>query len=409
MSLYSILARGSVLSATFTEEALARGVRSIDLTAIEVDPPLQGYLRSTMRSLIEMTVRQGASLHANVLTTDFIHHGVEQLSDELFREPTRLTHVIMNPPYKKIRASSDHRRGLQSIGIEATNLYAAFLSLAIRMLDKSGELVAIIPRSFCNGPYFKPFRQLLLDEMAIFRIHLFETRKDAFKTDEVLQENLILHAVKGSEIDRVTVTTSARTDFALDTETGQYTVDGMTQRTIPLQSMVDPNDPDRFLRISACELDQIVIEKLSLFNEALSTLGLTVSTGPVVDFRVKDSWCFAPRAGCVPLLYAQNFDRHGVAWPKRGKKPVALQVDPATRKWLWPNDGCYVLTKRFSSKEERRRVVAWVYESDLPGELIAFENHLNVFHIDRRGLDRVLAHGLAAYLNSSLVDRYFRS
>jgi adenine-specific DNA-methyltransferase len=65
--------------------------------------------------------------------------------------------------------------------------------------------------------------------------------------------------------------------------------------------------------------------------------------------------------------------------------------------------------KRFSSKEERRRIVAAVLSpATIPGDVIAFENHLNYFHRDGHGLPLSLARGLAAYLNSSLVDAYFR-
>jgi adenine-specific DNA-methyltransferase len=39
---------------------------------------------------------------------------------------------------------------------------------------------------------------------------------------------------------------------------------------------------------------------------------------------------------------------------------------------------------------------------------VAFENHLNYFHARGAGLPATLAKGLAAYLNSSLVDAYFR-
>lgn len=75
---------------------------------------------------------------------------------------------------------------------------------------------------------------------------------------------------------------------------------------------------------------------------------------------------------------------------------------------LWPNEGCYVLTRRFTTKEEKRRIVATLYESNLPGPQVGFENRLNVFHAARAGLPRALAAGLAVYLNSRLVDRYFR-
>ena len=115
-----------------------------------------------------------------------------------------------------------------------------------------------------------------------------------------------------------------------------------------------------------------------------------------------------PEKGTVPLLYASHFRGGALEWPKETKKPNAIAVTAESRKWLYPNEGCFVVTKRFTSKEEKRRVVASIYASDLPGELVGFENHLNVFHAGRAGFSRSLAKGLGVYLNSSLVDRYFR-
>jgi hypothetical protein len=49
--------------------------------------------------------------------------------------------------------------------------------------------------------------------------------------------------------------------------------------------------------------------------------------------------------------------------------------------------GDYVLTKRFSSKEERRRVVAAVYDPHrIASPLVGFENHLNYFHAGGNGM-----------------------
>ena len=39
---------------------------------------------------------------------------------------------------------------------------------------------------------------------------------------------------------------------------------------------------------------------------------------------------------------------------------------------------------------------------------VGFENHLNYFHENGRGLELNLAKGLAAFLNCSSLDRYFR-
>jgi adenine-specific DNA-methyltransferase len=69
----------------------------------------------------------------------------------------------------------------------------------------------------------------------------------------------------------------------------------------------------------------------------------------------------------------------------------------------------YLLTKRFTSKEERRRLVACLFDPDsVEAGWLGFENHLNYFHANGRGLDRNLAVGLFAFLNSTVVDQYFR-
>jgi adenine-specific DNA-methyltransferase len=67
--------------------------------------------------------------------------------------------------------------------------------------------------------------------------------------------------------------------------------------------------------------------------------------------------------------------------------------------------GTYVLTKRFTAKEEKRRVVAAIYTGDRAG----FENHINYFHVKGAGLPERLAVGLARFLNSEAVDTYFRT
>ena len=59
-------------------------------------------------------------------------------------------------------------------GIETSNLYTGFMFLAARHLRCGGEMVAIVPRSFCNGPYFKPFRERFFSMMHLQHIHVFE-------------------------------------------------------------------------------------------------------------------------------------------------------------------------------------------------------------------------------------------
>lgn len=60
---------------------------------------------------------------------------------------------------------------------------------------------------------------------------------------------------------------------------------------------------------------------------------------------------------------------------------------------------------RLSSREESRRVVAAVWQSS---GAVAFDNKLNYIHEDGHGLDEQIAQGLAVFLNSTQLDRYFR-
>ena len=53
--------------------------------------------------------------------------------------------------------------------------------------------------------------------------------------------------------------------------------------------------------------------------------------------------------------------------------------------------------------------MAAIYDpTRINASLVGFENHLNYFHNQGKGLPADLAKGLALYLNSTIVDRYFR-
>jgi adenine-specific DNA-methyltransferase len=391
------------LTAAFVETILQNDDRSesISATAYEIDALLISYLESTFQDCRRKCAEAGIEFEHDIVQEDFIHSAAEALRDDLFLNAARkpsFTHAILNPPYKKIHSDSKHRLLLSSVGIETSNLYTAFVALAMKMLQNEGELVAIVPRSFCNGPYFKPFRKLLLKHMGLQRIHVFASREEAFKDDEVLQENLIFHAIKGRPTNEVVISTSAGPDF-----------NDMTIFNVSLDRIVDMKDPDLVVHIVTSRLDQYVIERVQVFEHTLRDLYLEVSTGPVVDFRLHEHIREKPDQHSVPLIYPAHFEDHYVRWPKsNGRKPNALADTKEVQRWLFPN-GCYTLVRRFSAKEERRRIVAAVHDpAMIPADKIAFENHLNVFHAKHHGLDPEIAKGLAVYLNSTLIDTYFR-
>ena len=385
------------LSAAFLERWTADSFdfQYVELDAFEIDEHLHPALIQSLKAY-----GRYQNVTSNIRGDDFVHAAVNSLSGDLFAEALpRYTHAILNPPYKKIRSNSLYRSALRSVGIETVNLYSAFVALSLSLLEDHGQLVAIVPRSFCNGPYYRPFREYVLERATIRQIHLFASRDKAFKDDEVLQENVIIALERGaSRQGDVTVTTSTDGSFA-DMETNRYSFD----------RIVFSGDPERFIHVpTSPELG--AIERSRAIRFTLDDIGIKVSTGPVVDFRLKKYLRDMPDADTVPLLYPGHFRDQSTDWPNPElNKPNAICRNAETEKWLYPN-GFYCVVRRFSSKEEKRRIVASVVTPDsFPNaEALGFENHLNVFHEGKHGLTAALAHGLAAFLNTTAVDENFR-
>lgn len=372
----------------------------ISVVAFEIDPAMGDALRATLDLTAGHCKRAGVGFTSEIRREDFIGAGVSMLRGGLFPALVEeFDAAILNPPYRKIAADSQTRRLLAAIGCETTNLYAAFVWIAARLLKPRGEIVAITPRSFCNGPYFRSFRKALLGQLVLRRLHCFEARDRAFSDDEVLQENVIVHAVHRPAIQKNVVVSAS-----LGPED-----ECPTWREVSPTRVVRPDDPECFIHLPADALSEAIASRVESLHGTLENLELEASTGRVVDFRAEAFLREEPGPGTVPLVYPGHMSDGVVHWPRTGgRKPNALALAPETKDLLVPG-GYYVLVKRFSSKEEPRRIVAAVYDPNrVPAEDVAFENHLNYYHAHGSPLPERLARGLAVFLNSTLIDCYFR-
>lgn len=389
------------LTAAFVAEACHRAKRParIAATAFELDAVLVPHLRATMRRCAGVCADADVAFGQEVHHEDFIEAAVRSLDGSwLGDDRLRFNAAILNPPYCKIGTASRERRLVQQVGLDATNLYAAFVALSIRLLEPGGQMVAIIPRSFCNGPYFRAFRSQLLDETAIQRIHVFDARNKAFSDDGVLQENIIVHAVMGAKaLARIVVSSSESAEGEV------------TSRKLAADEVVRGANGDRFIHLPTDAEDGAISAWMHGLPDTLTSLGITVSTGRVVDFRARDHIHAQAAPGLMPLIYPCHFAEGIVRWPKpEARKPNALARNPDTESLFIPK-GYYTVTKRFSSKEERRRLVAAVLDPTLvTSPVVGLENHLNYFHKAGAGLEAEVAYGLLAFLNSSPIDLYFR-
>ncbi len=396
---------GGVLTAAAVAELCGRPERSrpaaLHATVWELDARFADDLDRTFERCQAVCAKAGVAFRGEHRRGNFVLDAAAWADDRNLLDPERRPrfHVaIMNPPYRKLRTDSAERARLSAAGIETSNLYSAFVWLALKLLAAGGELVAITPRSFMNGPYFRSFRQALSRELAFRRIHVYDARDAAFADDGVLQENVIFHGIRGAGPDAIRITTSfGPTD------------DGLLERTVEAADLMLPHDPERVLHIVPDETDAKIAASMRKLPHTLAGLGVLVSTGRVVGFRAKDRLRAHAAPGDAPLILPAHCAPGFVAWPRAsGTKPNALAAAGPGDDLLLPA-GWYVLVNRFSAKEDRRRVVAALYDpARIGADSVAFDNKLNVLHQGNVGLPERLAKGLAVFLNSTAVDAYFR-
>lgn len=377
-----------ILGVAAAHRLLAAGAPSVHLTAIESDPEVQqglqratGLLREQFSGRFSVEIRR-----EDFLALDAPRLGVPGL-------PRNFDLAIANPPYFKMPPR-------EVLGGNAPNAYARFMEVAARTLRPDGQLVFIVPRSFASGVYFKNFRRRFHEGMALERVHVFESRRAAFKEDGVLQENIIV-AYRRSERWPEKVVVSQSDSPARIAEAREHQVES----TI----VYDKADPAGIVHLPTGPRDDVTMRAVRSWTGSLRAFGLDISTGPVVAFRT-DAMIQQPNgAATVPMLWMQHVKPGAVVWPQAGgiRKPEHILAS-AGAGLLVPNR-TYVLIRRFSAKEEARRLTVAPFPAGmLPCGQIGLENHLNFIHRPAGNLSLDEAYGLCAVLSSTLVDAYFR-
>ncbi|WP_353930697.1 BsuBI/PstI family type II restriction endonuclease [Okeanomitos corallinicola TIOX110] len=388
------------LTAAFVEQLLLNShqIESCLLTAYEIESTFLSSLEKCLIECCQALQNKGITADYCLRNESFVN-SIKANNLPLFTHYSQsFTHAILNPPYKKINNQSIEKKHLLKQGIETVNLYSAFVWLTMLQLVENGEIVAITPRSFCNGAYYRPFRQAFLQKMALQKIHVFDSRYLVFAEDNIIQENLIYHAIKKENKDKI-ITISINSETELDQIS--------EMRIVPYHQIIENNDSENFIHIITNSLADALKVQMDKFSSTLEELGLEISTGPVVDFRLKSALRNSLDDQTVPLIYPESIKFGKVVFPpQKPKKSIAIIQNQETQKWLIPQ-GCYVLIKRFSAKEEKRRVIAAV-SYPLDYQTLGIENHINYYHAKGKGININLAKGLTAFLNSTFFDQYFR-
>lgn len=303
--------------------------------------------------------------------------------------------VIGNPPYMKIGKKAEEALALSAVCHGAPNLYFLFATLGLFNLRQNAEMVYIIPRSWTSGAYFKSFREYFLSEGRLEQVHLFGSRDKVFDKESVLQETMIIKVRKTQQTPAMIKMTSSISgnDFS-----------SLQQLAVPYDVVV--NGENLYVYLPTNEYEVKVLETMQQWHNTLPSLGMKMKTGLTVDFRNYALLTDEAKEGAVPIFYPQHLKNGRVEFPVQREKEYIV----TDRAGLLQNNENYLFVKRFTAKEERRRLQSAIYLAKNFADYvkISTQNKLNFIDGVSIELSECLVYGLYVLFNSTLYDVYYR-
>ena len=311
-----------------------RTPRHLEIELWETDEKLVPHLRQTMAECRRSLLQGGHRLDFTLYIDDFILANAHRT---LFME-RRLNRSISPSsirPTTRFGRNQRQAKAMEHVVHGQPNIYAFFMAVTTNLLAPGGEMVAITPRSYFNGPYFKRFRYWFFQRMSARHIHLFESRTEAFNDDKVLQENVILLAEKGGKPRDIVTTTSVGRDLGC-----------VHKQSCAYNNILDTSSEDCVVRVTTNNLERQIVVSLDALPNRFHNLGLGISTGPVVTFRATEYLRQQQSKTTVPLLWMHNVRPFVTRIGATSNKPNHIEATDLSMRLLVPARR-YVLLKCF--------------------------------------------------------------
>lgn len=376
-------------------------LKRIILDLYDTDTALIPYTEIVLSYLSDWLRSKGVQIDSTIHQEDFILVNHTYISgSNLFNDNVILyDYVISNPPYFKLAKDDRRTQCCASIVDGQTNIYALFMAICSKMLNETGEMIFITPRSFASGRYFQSFRDYLFDNIRLCFVHLFNTRKDTFAKDDVLQELVI---TRFANVNNGIITISH--------SEGSRDLNNPIVKDYPETEILDPETSDKVVFLPTDDRDNAILNLFRSWDGNMEKYNIKISTGPVVAFRIYDYITADEDPDTVPLYWMHNVVKMLSDHPVHKKdKGQYIKVAPESMHTLLPNKN-YILLRRMSSKDDSSRLVAAPYFGNMAKyKYVGIENKLNYIYRPKGHLRRDETIGLTALLDSDIFDAYFRT
>lgn len=387
-------------------------IEQLDLIAYETDFELIPFSQNVLDYLKEWLLKKGIRFNYILHQSDFILENASVLKEvklpSLFEETYKVEKdfdiIISNPPYFKLSKDDSRVKVSQELVSGQPNIYSFFMGIAAKLLSENGELIFITPRSFASGNYFKAFREMFFNSVQLDRIHLFNSRKDTFNRDSVLQETVVIKAINEEINPNKMVLVSS--------SSGLKDIFEPTKKYFTSSNLINLNSKEKILHLPTSDKEENILALVATWENVLADFNIRISTGPVVSFRAIDfiqEKYENETVNLAPLFWLQNVNKMVLEWPKPLKeKGQFIRIENGSKSLMIPNKN-YIFLRRFSTKDDKSRLIAAPYFCNYgKSDYIGVENKVNYIYRKHGHLDREEVVGLCALLNSELFDNYFQ-
>ncbi len=388
-------AGSGILSCAFIEWAgQFDTIAEIELTCYENDENVLGLLQENLEYCKEHSTKK---IKYSIYTENYITSQYLDFNCMIGKNPNspKFDYVIGNPPYMKISKDAPEATAMPKVCYGAPNMYFIFAAMGLFNLEDDGEMVYIIPRSWTSGAYFKRFRQYFLTEGRLEHIHLFVSRDKVFDKEEVLQETIIV---------KIRKTNASPAQVKITSSKSNKDFDEITSLTVPYSLVV--SGKDYYVYLVTDEEEVSVLKRLHQFNQTLPDIGVKMKTGLTVDFRNRDILRDEEEEGAIPLFYSQHIKQGKVQFPIQKEHEYVV----TDQRGLMQDNKNYLFVKRFTAKEESRRLQCGIYlAKNYPQYTkISTQNKINFIDGLLGEMSECLVYGLYVLFNSTLYDEYYR-
>ena len=401
-TVYTVLDPGAgtgILSAAVVEEICKKceACKQIFLTCYEVCEDFIPMLEDNLERIRKKCRHDyGVKLYVTVYNENYVTESKNHYTVTFFDSiEDKYDLVICNPPTELCEKNSSEAK--EAGGVTQVKISEAFLfaKTAGRHLEDDGQLVIVLPTLVASASQLTAFRREMAEKLALTSIHLFIGKQKNEKRAIPLKKNVILGYRKGDKPQSIIITTS--TDA------------GSPQNTVtlpPLDYGFIVDEKDGSLTLPKSVEDTKIVKYISAFPETLSTLGLKMSTGLVLDSRCEGLLFTEPMKSSVPLIRPAAIKNGTINFPLPIKRQYIAPINPG----LIQKNKNMIIIKRVPSKSDERFINSAIYlASQLPAyRYISTHNKINFIDTKDKNSEICarLAFGLFALLNSTIYDRY---